>query len=123
MKARVFSVAAASVVAITGLLTGAAPAMATPTEPMALHCTRGYFCAYIHANFDGLLLESNAGRGSRVQVAGGTSSGANHTGNLWVGVNDLCCGVPDDNIFSWAPYTQANLGRADNDKINYFNVK
>ncbi|MFI6080332.1 peptidase inhibitor family I36 protein [Streptomyces sp. NPDC051217] len=88
----------------------------------ALRCQSGYFCAYIHANYNGQLLKSSAGRGSRVQVGGGTSSGSNNTANEWVGVNDLT-GVPDDDIFKWAPYTEANIGSAANDKINYFRVK
>ncbi|GGK21698.1 hypothetical protein GCM10011583_62130 [Streptomyces camponoticapitis] len=91
-------------------------------EALALRCQSGYFCAYIHANYGGQLLRSSAGRGSRVQVGGGTSSGSNNTANEWVGVNDLT-GVPDDDIFKWAPYTEANVGSAANDKINYFRVK
>ncbi|WP_331768003.1 peptidase inhibitor family I36 protein [Embleya sp. NBC_00896] len=93
------------------------------TGVLALHCQRGYFCAYIHANYSGELLKSQAGRGSRVDVGGGTSSGSNNTANEWVGVNDLCCGVPDDDVFKWAPYTEANVNSSANDKINYFRVR
>jgi hypothetical protein len=122
MKARLFGALAVSVTA-TGLLAAASPATAAPAAPV-LHCNTNYFCAYINTNYDGILLASNAPRGtSRVSVGGGTSSGANNTSNYWKGVNDLCCGVPDDDIFTWAPYTEVNLGRAQQDKINYFAVQ
>lgn len=121
MRARIVSVLAASAVAFTGLLVGASPASATSDGALALSCQDGFFCAYINVNYNGQILKSNAGSGQRVQVAGGTSSGSNATSNNWTGVNELS-GLPDDDIFTWAPGTDANLGSAQNDKINYFNV-
>lgn len=121
MKTRIVSLLAASVVASASIVMGVSPALATSNEVRALKCQSGFFCAYIHHSYNGLILKSQAGRGSRVQVAGGTSSGSNNTANLWVGVNDRP--GPDDDIYKWAPFTEANLGSAQNDKINYFNVK
>ncbi|WP_330176607.1 peptidase inhibitor family I36 protein [Streptomyces sp. NBC_01498] len=89
--------------------------------PAALRCPRGTFCAYIHANYSGELMRSSAGRGSRVQVSGGTSSGSNNTGNQWVGVNEIP--GPDDDVWKWAPYSEGNVSSAANDKINHFDVK
>jgi len=122
MKTQIFSLLAASVAASVSTLAGGAPAMAASDGVQALSCQSGYFCAYINVNYNGQLLKSQAGRGSQVQVGGGTSSGSNNTANLWVGVNEIPS-YPDDDIFKWAPYTEANLGSAQNDKINYFNVK
>ncbi len=121
MKARAYTLLAASVAAVAGMLTAGASASAAPAAAPVLHCNSGYFCAYIHANYDGLLLKSSSGRGTSVSVAGGTSSGANNTSNYWEGINKR--GPINDGIFTWSPGTEANLGKAQNDKINFFKVK
>ena len=121
MNGRIIGALAALAVTAGGLVAGAAPAMAAPQA--AQHCDKDFFCAYINTNYNGLILKSGAHSGTRVDVGGGTSSGSNNTSNQWVGVDSLPGPIPDDDIFKWAPHTDANLGSAQNDKINYFNVK
>ncbi|MCP3803044.1 peptidase inhibitor family I36 protein [Allokutzneria sp. A3M-2-11 16] len=118
MKSRVLSAVAVSALATAGLLSAAAPATAAP-----LKCATGYFCAYEHINFTGaVLIQSRAGRGARVDAPDNrTSSGSNNTGNQWVGVN-IRLGIHDD-VYKWAPYTDASTIPGANDKIDFFDVK
>lgn len=125
MRSQVFSALAVSVLATAGLLVGAVPAMAVPNAVMApLKCTNGYFCAWEHDNFEGrLYTKSRAGRGSQVDVADGKiSSGSNATGNQWVGVNAHSGGW-DDDVYKWAPYTEAGSIGSASDKIDHFDVR
>ncbi|SDM53348.1 peptidase inhibitor family I36 protein [Allokutzneria albata] len=119
MKPSVLSALAVSALATAGLLSAAAPATAAP-----LKCATGYFCAYEHINFTGaVLVQSRAGRGSTVDAPNDrTSSGSNNTGNQWVGVNSRT-GIPDDDVYKWAPYTDASTIGSANDKIDHFDVR
>lgn len=88
-------------------------------------CPDGSFCAFDNVNYDGMLLKSNAGRGSnRVDVADDrVSSASNLTGNNWEGVTTRT-GLPDEVVFRFAPYTDvARIGRGANDKIDHFDVR
>ena len=115
---RVLSALAVSALATAGLLSAAAPASAAP-----LKCAAGYFCAYEHINFTGaVLVQSRAGRGATVDAPNDrTSSGSNNTSNQWVGVN-LRIGIGDD-VYKWAPYTDASTIGSANDKIDQFDVR
>lgn len=111
-------------IALTGVGTGAQASPVRTEErkaPSALTCPAGYFCAYSEPNYRVQILKSRAGRGSEVDVADGkTRSGSNNTANEWVGVNYHCCGVPDDDVNKWAPYTEMNNNST---KIDYFSVR
>ncbi len=104
---------------------GAASVALVAPAAAAGGCPADHFCAFGNVNYDGMLLNSNAGRGStRVDVADDrVSSASNLTGNSWEGITRRTA-LPDQVVFRFAPLTDvARIGKGANDKIDHFDVR
>lgn len=94
-----------------------------PPAAAADYCEPGYFCAYDLEDLERRLMRSNAGIGSKVDVADDrTSSGDNQTLYIWDGRNRKF-GLPDGHAYEWnAGDTAYTLGEGNN-KIDHFDVE
>ena len=121
MKARGYTLLAASVAAVAGMLTVGGHGFGGTRGGAGAALQQQLLLRLHPRELRRTAPEVQRGPWRPVSVAGGTSSGANNTTNYWEGINKR--GPISDGIFTWAPGTEANLGKAQNDKINFFKVK
>jgi hypothetical protein len=98
------------------------------TPPAVAHCgvkETEHFCAYDQRGFEGIVIHSDAPRGtSEVDVANDVvSSGRNGSNNHWCGMTNRVL-LPPAVVFDFGPETGYRyIGDEANNRIDWFNVR